>query len=81
MSAAPVQLVPSEAVVELSAMTVAEEQALREQMRRYREALENIMQRTVADVNALPIGRAAPNGCFLGSLLFIEGLCQAGLAE
>lgn len=64
---------------ELSGMTVAEEKALRERLRRAEEALQNIRQRTVDDTHALPIARSVPNGCFMGSMLFIEGLCQAAL--
>lgn len=66
---------------ELSGMTVAEEKALRERMRRMEEVLCSIQQRTMDDVHELPSAVYVPHACMLGSLLYIGGLCQAGLAE
>lgn len=62
-------------------MTLAEEQALRERLRRMEEALHSIQQRTQDDAHELPSLVNIPHACMLGSLLYIGGLCQAGLAE
>lgn len=66
---------------ELSGLTSAEEQALRDRLRRMEEALRAIQQRTMDDAHELPSLVNIPHACMVGSLLYIGGLCQAGLAE